>query len=140
MIVYEEGKTPQQQGEAHDILALLTTCYPGHPWAVRVDDGIIFIRHLAFGDGKWGMNLRTSEVDHDAAVMRKKIIMLAGEWLERAGIARTRFDSDQENYRVEGVPERHQPHQPLPEGVKIVMPDSPTELRSEARPQVMENG
>lgn len=58
--------------------------------------------------GNWGMNIRVTEFDHDSAVLKKKIIMLTGEWLERAGLKRGRYE-DQEIERVEGVPEKYQP-------------------------------
>lgn len=107
MLLYTEGRTDAQASEAEKVMHLLNTVYPGHPWAVRVDQGIIFIRHLEFGSN-WGMNLKVAEADHDAAVMRKKIIMLAGEWLERAGLRRGRWEEN-DGYRVEGVPEKFQP-------------------------------
>lgn len=108
MILHTEGPTEALHDNAKEIVDLISTVYPGHPWAVRCDKGFIFIRHLAFGSN-WGMNLRVKEADHDAAVLKKKLVMLAGEWLERAGMKRGRYDPDQETYRVEGVPEHFQP-------------------------------
>lgn len=113
MIVHQEGMTDAQEHEAHDILGLLSTAYPGHPWSVRVMPNLVFIRHLEFGSS-WGMNLRLSEVDHDAAVLRRKVIMLAGEWLERAGLGRGRAEEDQKIDWVEGVTLRDQPPQSKP--------------------------
>lgn len=112
MIVHQEGMTQAQEDEAHSVLDLLTVCYPGHPWSVRVAGGVIFIRHLEF-EGNWGMNIRVTEFDHDSAVLKKKIIMLAGEWLERAGMRRGRFE-DQPTTNVEGVPQEFQPRQSKP--------------------------
>lgn len=106
--LYYEGSTQALEDDAKGVLSLLWATYPGHPWAVRCERGIIFIRHLGFGKN-WGMNLRVTEADHDAAVMKRKIVMLAGEWLERAGMARGRADADQDIERVEGVPEKDQP-------------------------------
>lgn len=134
MILYNEGATQAQADEAEDILGVLTLAYPGHPWAVRVYDGGFFIRHLAF-PANYGMNCKAKNVTHDAAVMRREIIMMAGEWLERAGIARARFDADQDVTRVEGVPDRLQPMQALPDDVTLVMPDGKTPLRETPRPQ-----
>ena len=99
--------TDMQQKEADEIVGLLDTCYPGHPWAVRVYGGCIFIRHLQFGSN-WGMNIKVKDVQHDAAVQKRTIVRLAGEWLERAGMRRGRYDVEQPDYRVEGVPERFQ--------------------------------
>lgn len=141
MIVMTEGKTPAQMSEAEKVLDLLSTVYPGHPWAVRVDDGIIFIRHLQFGSNGWGMNLRTREVEHDAAVLRRQIVMLAGEWLERAGLKRGRYEAPYEDYRVEGVPEKYQPpslRKPDKETpqMEIVVAEN-KEVREEPRPQAL---
>ena len=128
-VLYTEGRTDAQASEAEKVMHILTTAYPGHPWAVRVGDGFIFIRHLAF-PGTWGMNLKTAAVDHDAAVLRKKIVLLAGEWLERAGFARGR-SQDQEPGRVEGVPET-----PTVEFSTVVNAADHQPMREEARPQV----
>jgi hypothetical protein len=107
VILYTEGKTDAQAGEAEKVMAILCAAYPGHPWAVRVDDGIVFIRHLQFGSN-WGMNLKVKEADYSASFLKKKIVMLAGEWLERAGLARGRENGD-EIARVDGVPAQYQP-------------------------------
>lgn len=103
MIVYFEGDTAAQQSEAKSIHEVLSFAYPGHPWAVRVTRGGFFIRHLAF-PSSWGMACRASEVSHDAAVMKRTIIRLAGEWLERANMRRGRYDDLQDAGPVEGVP------------------------------------
>ena len=108
MILYQEGATQAQIDEAHVILEVLCFAYPGHPWAVSVYDGGFFIRNLKFPKN-WGMNCHTRNVDHDAAVMKREIILMAGEWLERAGMKRGRHDADQEIKRLEGVPEKYQP-------------------------------
>lgn len=107
MNLFSEGANPAQMSEAEKVLAILCQAYPGHPWAVRVDEGIIFIRHLELGNG-WGMNIKTREVDHDAAVLKRKVILYAGEWLERAGLKRGRENGD-EIIRVEGLPDKYQP-------------------------------
>lgn len=137
MLIGYEGTTPALEDDAKGILSLIWNCYPGHPWYVTCRPGHVFIEHRGFtGSGTWGVGLRLTEVDHDAAVTKKKIIMLAGEWLERAGLARGRFDAEQEIDRVEGIPERYQPHQPMPEGVVIEQAVGIEAMREEARPQV----
>lgn len=119
MVVYSEGATPAQEDEAKRILGALCGIYPGHPWAVRVYEGGFFIRHLAF-PSNWGMNCKYKNFGHSAAVLNREIILMAGEWLERANMVRGRYDADQEIMRVEGVPEKHQPHQKFPAEVKLV--------------------
>ena len=133
--MYTEGSTDAQASEAEKVMGILCAAYPGHPWAVRVDEGIIFIRHLAFA-GNWGMNILTKEVDHDAAVLKRKIVMAAGEWLERAGLARGRENGD-EAVRIEGVPEKDQPTSqkaPLSAENVVVAQDH----RSTPRPQALQ--
>lgn len=107
LILYSEGGTKQQAADAHTVLEVLCDSYPGHPWAARVDGGVIFIRHLEF-PGNWGMLWKVGDVVHDAAVWKRTIIMKAGEFLERAGLARGRADGSP-ILRVEGVPEKYQP-------------------------------
>ena len=113
MIVYSEGATKAQEDEAEMILGVLSTIYPGHPWAVRVYDGGFFIRHLDF-PSNWGMNCKYENFSHDAAVLNRTIIMKAGEWLERANLKRGRSD-ESPILRVDGVPEAYQPPSVKPE-------------------------
>ena len=140
MILYSEGATQAQENEAEAILFVLTDIYPGHPWAVRVYPGGFFIRHLAFPNN-WGMNCKYRDFAHDAAVLKREIIMKAGEWLERANMRRGRYDADQEIERVEGVPEKYQPKpEPLPDHIAVTVqePDESdgTTIRDVPRPQV----
>lgn len=107
MIIYSEGATQAQEDEAEMILGVLTTIYPGHPWAVRVYEGGFFIRNLSF-PSNWGMNFLYRKFGHDAAVMKRDIIMKAGEFLERANLKRGRSD-ESPIVRLEGVPDAHQP-------------------------------
>ena len=131
MIVWCEGRTPAQEKTAQDIaFNVLYPAYPGHPWSVRVDTGLIFIKHLDFPKN-WGMVLRTTEADHDAAVLKKKIILLAGEWLERAHMVRGRYEDGQITKTVEGVPD---PIKPLEDNVKLVVAGDGQ--REEVMPQV----
>lgn len=137
MILYQEGDTKLQEAESAKVLAILCAAYPGHPWAVTVKGGVIFIRHLQLGSN-WGMNVKFANVSHDAAVLKREVIMMAGEWLERAGLVRGRENGD-EIYRVEGVPEKYQPRHAKPpivaEAVIAAEPQT-AEMRTEARPQV----
>lgn len=127
MVVYCEGDTEAMEKMAQNIaFNILYPAYPGHPWWVRVGKGFIFIKHMDF-PGSWGMMLKTSELDHDAAVLKRKIIMGAGEWLERASLKRGRYEDGQETTTVEGVKRREST-----QDVKLVMPDSVTPLRDEA--------
>lgn len=133
MIIYSEGATQSQEDEANLILEALSIAYPGHPWAVRVYDGGFFIRHLAF-PSNWGMNYRGEASSYSASALKKQIILLAGEWLERANMKRGRYDAEQEIQWVDGVPEKYQPRR-LTDDVKLVV--NPSSERTEPRPQVL---
>ena len=127
MILYTDGATPAQEAEAENIIGVLTSIYPGYPWACRVYDGGFFIRHLDAPAG-WGMNCKYKSFSHDAAVMKREIVMKAGEWLERCNLKRGR-NNDDEIQRVEGVPDHQQPAAAKPavkpEAVVISQESSP---------------
>jgi hypothetical protein len=107
VMLYSEGDTKREEADAHTVLEILCDVYPGHPWAARVSGGVVFIRHLELGHN-WGMVRKYKDMTHDAAVFKREIILAAGEWLERAGLARGRANGD-EIIRVEGIPDKHQP-------------------------------
>lgn len=97
------GDTPAQETEAKEILQTLWAAYPGHPWFVTVYDGGFAIKHLDF-EGPWGMRAAFRENGYSASALKYDVIMKAGEWLDRAGIPRCRYDSDTpEGYAVEGT-------------------------------------
>jgi hypothetical protein len=131
MLIGYRGDTDALAEDAKGILSLLWNTYPGHPWHVECKRGIIFIKYLEF-DSPWGMSTKVSNFDHDAAVLKKRIVMAAGEWLERAGIKRGRYE-EQEITRVEGVPEKWQPKKIEDSGAKFLT----NEVREEPRPQVV---
>lgn len=135
MILYSEGASRAQEDEANAILDALSIAYPGHPWGVRVYDGGFFIRHLDFPKS-WGMNCRHGTRLYSASALKREVILMAGEWLERAHIARSRYDADQEPYRVEGVPEKDQPGQPL-ENMTAQLSTEHFSVREEPRPQAL---
>lgn len=141
MILWKEGATQAQEDEAHHILEALDAAYPGHPWGVRVYDGGFFIRHLDF-PANWGMNCRGTYAS--ASLMKRDVILMAGEFLERAGLPRKKWDPESEIQRVEGVPEKFQPT-PHPQDVaalnkkiETVIATAEREMRDQPRPQVSE--
>jgi hypothetical protein len=108
MLLHSEGSTQALQSDADSVLEILCIAYPCHPWAVRVDGGVIFIRHLGSPNANWGMICKVNQINHDAAVLKREVITMAGEFLERAGLARGRYD-ESDIVKVEGVPERFLP-------------------------------
>ena len=107
VMLFSEGDTKLEEADANKVLEILCEVYPGHPWATLVRGGIVFIRHLGLGHN-WGMNAKFKDINHDATSFKKEIIMMAGEFLERANLKRGRSNGD-DLVRVEGVPDAHQP-------------------------------
>ena len=142
MILWKEGATQAQEDEANMILEVLTFAYPGHPWGVRVYDGGFFIRHLDF-DANYGMNCKYKG-SYSASSLKKQIIFMAGEWLERAGLRRGKWEEDGSIKSVEGVPLRFQPAEyqaeqkdkSLDKIVEIALAEGA--IRTEPMPQVKE--
>ena len=137
MILYSEGATKAQEAEAEQILEVLTFAYPNHPWGVRVYDGGFFIRHLDF-PSQWGMNCKTKKV-YSVSSLKREVILMAGEWLERAGLKRG-VGEDAGAYKVEGVPDKFQPPEfkpSLSEMGVVIAADTFEPLRTEPRPQAL---
>ncbi len=135
MIIYSEGATKLQEDEATMILDALTVAYPGYPWGVRVYDGGAFIRHLDF-PSNWGMNVKLRK-SYSASQLKREVILMAGEWLERANLKRGRANDD-EIGRVEGVPEKFQPPSEKDPVPVLIAADGATPLRDVVRPQAKE--
>jgi len=93
------------------ILGALTDAYPSYPWAVRVYDGGFFIRNLMF-PANYGMNFLYKTFGYSASAMKREIIMMAGEWLERANLRRGRNINEDEIEYLEGAPDKYQPKKP----------------------------
>ena len=111
MIVYAEGDTPALEAEAQwMVFQVLSQAYPGHPWWVRAYPGGFFIRHMDF-PGNYGMNCPDQRKLYSASAYKKLVVMMAGEWLERANLVRGRENGDP-TVRVDGVPEKYQPKKP----------------------------
>ena len=116
MILYSEGATKFQEDQAEDILGALTVAYPGYPWAVRVYDGGFFIRNLEL-PSNYGMNCRTNTKMYSSSAIKREVIMMAGEFLERCNLRRGIANGDPLTH-IEGVPEKWQP---LASKAKIVL-------------------
>lgn len=139
MILFNEGATQAQEDEAKNILEALTAAYPGYPWGVKVYDGGFFIRNFLFPTN-WGMNQPNADKYGSASEMKKDVIMKAGEWLERANLRRGKNINEDEIVKLEGAPASAQPHQAMPEHMKIALPEGynpeAPKLRDTPRPQV----
>ena len=69
--------------EAHRISDKLVQYYPGHLWAVTVNQGVAFIKNLLLS-GNWGFVIKLKDIDNDY----KAVIRAGGEVLERYNISR----------------------------------------------------
>jgi len=55
------------------------------------------------------MNCKYKDIGYSASAMQREIIMMAGEWLERANLRRGRNINEDEIEYLEGAPEKYQP-------------------------------
>jgi hypothetical protein len=100
--VIVEGKTGSDDTLASQVMSSLTQAYPGHPWHVDVRDGLIIIKHMRLS-GKWGQIKRTSGV-YSASDLKKAVVLMGGEFLERAGMTRGKPVEGEYKRVVDGVP------------------------------------
>ena len=136
VVRYAKGATDSQFDEAKAILEALDIAYPDHPWSVEISGdstgGRVFIRHLAFQGGNWGMNLRHTKKDnafYSSSSFKRQVILKAGEWLERAGLPRGRYEIDRPlSSEAEGVPQS--------KTAEMDVFIQPSEIRTVPRPQV----
>jgi hypothetical protein len=102
--VIVEGKTGPDETMAGNVARVLCEAYPGHPWHISVRDGCIIVKHMKIS-GKWGQIGHTNDV-YSASDLRHTVLMMAGEFLERAGMTRGEMSEGQYNREVEGIPEK----------------------------------
>ena len=72
---------------AKESLEYLFGAYPGHKWTVGVRGGVIIVKALNVSS-IWCYVVPFSQVKHDAAVFKRKVIHAGGEVLERARLER----------------------------------------------------
>lgn len=85
----------------------LTRAYPGHPWFVVIRGGVVQIKDMDMPP-QWGMCLHYSDIKADAADRTRQVVRAAGEFLERAHIARGKRDAEQGAVTaVEGIPKKY---------------------------------
>lgn len=101
--VLVESKEDIDERPAAEVARALCEAYPGHPWHVNIQDGLLIIKHLRMS-AKWGM-IRKYGIIHDAARLKHECVMAAGEFLERAGLARG-VAKDEPIVAVDGIPKK----------------------------------
>lgn len=100
-----EADDDRDDGMASEVGAILAQAYPGHPWHVRIGQGMLIIKHMRMS-AKWGIARRYSRFTWDAAVRKREIVLAAGELLERAGLTRGQIVEGEYKRVVEGVPQK----------------------------------
>ena len=100
--VIVEGKTGADEGLAGQAMHALAEAYPGHPWHVNVMDGCLIIKHMRLS-GKWAQIKHVTNI-FSASDLKKAVVMLGGEFLERAGMKRGAPSDGEYKRIVEGIP------------------------------------
>lgn len=92
-VIYTESADPVNLPLAKEIAEVLTFAYPNHSWWVRIDGGIVVIKHFDIST-TCGMVCRYDQLASDAMVRKRDVIRSAGELLERAHLRRGARDGD----------------------------------------------
>jgi len=88
MILDQRGMPANAPGFEKGLLTTLESAYPGYSWAVRVRGGMIGVQARALS-GCYGYEMR------HAGYTDQKLILAAGEILERYNMRRGTIDADE---------------------------------------------
>lgn len=85
---------PQFAGACDEVMAkniadALHKHYPGHLWAVRIEETVVHVFNLALS-GRWGFLLHKNRIDPEM----KTVMRAGGEILERYRLRRGRMRAD----------------------------------------------
>lgn len=93
---------------AKEVGETLEKHYPGWLWAVKIKGGILFIQSLIVceqlsmsvkNSAAIGMVIHLNNIMHDAKVRGRKVVMGAGEFLERVNQKRGKITDDAQNIK-----------------------------------------
>lgn len=104
--VIVEADDNRDDAKAAEVAAILCAAYPGHPWHIRIGRGVIIIKHMQLSS-RYGICRHYDRVTFDAGVLKREIIMAAGEYLERANLYRGAKREGEIAKVVEGIPQKH---------------------------------
>lgn len=90
-LAYIEAKNPADLPMAKEINETLHLAYPNNSWWVRIDGGLVIIKHFSIS-GTCGMVRKYRDLAGDAMHRRREVIRAAGELLERAGLRRGAYE------------------------------------------------
>jgi hypothetical protein len=91
--VMTESQDPANLPMCKEIAEYLVGAYPGHPWFVRIDGGMLIIKNMNISP-KWAMCRPFSSIAHDAKRRKHDVVMAAGEFLECARMVRGRASGE----------------------------------------------
>jgi len=91
-LAYIESADPANLPMAKEIIETLHAAYPNHSWWVRIDGGLVIIKHFSVS-GTCGMVRKYADIAHDAMVRKRSVIQAAGELLERANMPRGAYEA-----------------------------------------------
>lgn len=91
--VMTESQDPANLPMCKEIAEYLVGAYPGHPWYVRIDGGMLIIRNMNISS-TWAMCRPFSSIAHDAKRRKHDVVMAAGEFLECAQMVRGRASGE----------------------------------------------
>lgn len=100
-----DAETLQEMDICKDVAETLHQHYPGHLWAVSVQNGAVVVKNLKISHTH-GMIIHLKNYFADPS--NKLVIRLGGELLERAHIKRGRDDGENA-YILEGAAAKYQP-------------------------------
>jgi hypothetical protein len=60
-----------------EIAEYLVEAYPGYPWHVRIDGGMLIIKNMKISD-TWSMTRKFSDIAHDAKRRKYEVVMAGG--------------------------------------------------------------
>ena len=92
--VITESADPANLPMCKEIAEYLCVAYPGHPWHIRIDGGMLIIKNMRISD-KWSMARKFSDIAHDAKKRKHDVVMAAGEFLEAANMRRAAMEAGQ---------------------------------------------
>lgn len=70
-----------------EIAEYLVQAYPGHPWHVRIDGGMLIIKNMRISP-IWSMTRKFTDISHDAGIRKREVVNAAGAFLEAAYMRR----------------------------------------------------
>ena len=82
------GPTIHDVRTAQNLFGWITQEFPGFKWAIEVRDTIVTVINETLA-ANWGFRVREGKLDNDGKIIR----LMAGELLERYGVARKAADA-----------------------------------------------